>query len=106
MQNIHSHTWDQKLHFQPETIKETDISRGQPIDLTVDPEVFMAEMAPFDKVAVFGLKARLTGYWVPDEYVANFCEMSDKLYPFAACDPTQDIWRSSNTRSRTFTWSA
>jgi len=30
------------------------------------------EMAPFEKVAVFGLKARRTGYWVPDEFVATF----------------------------------
>ena len=90
MQNIHCHAWNASLHFDPQTIRETDLSRGYPLDLTVNYEQFMADMAPFDKVVVFGLKARLTGYWVPDEYIANFVSRSpDKLVGFAACDPTQ-----------------
>ena len=90
MQNVHSHTWDQDLHFAPETIKESDISRGFPLDLTVELESFLEDMAPFEKVVVFGLKGKLTGFWVPDEYVANFCAQApDKLVGFASCDPTQ-----------------
>jgi len=90
MQNIHAHAWDETLHFQPETVKESDLSRGYPIDLTVDFNAFMDDMAPFDRVAVFGLKARLTGYWVPDEYVADFISKAPgKLVGFASCDPTQ-----------------
>lgn len=90
MQNIHTHTWDQQLHFDPATVRETDISRGYPLDLTVDFNTFMQDMAPFEKVAVFGLKARLNGYWVPDQYVADFVARApDKLVGFAACDPTQ-----------------
>ena len=90
MQNIHCHAWNPALHFDPQTIRETDLSRGYPLDLTVNYEQFMADMAPFDKVLVFGLKARLTGYWVPDEYIAGFVSRApDKLVGFAACDPTQ-----------------
>ena len=90
MHNVHSHTWDQALHFQPETVRESDISRGFPLDLTVGIDAFMHEMAPFEKVVVFGLKGRLTGFWVPDEYVADFCAQApDKLVGFASCDPTQ-----------------
>jgi predicted TIM-barrel fold metal-dependent hydrolase len=90
VQNIHTHTWDAALHMQPSTIKESDLSRGYPLDLTVVYEKFMQDMEPFDKVVVFGMKGRLTGYWVPDDYVANFvARMPSKLYGFAACDPTQ-----------------
>jgi predicted TIM-barrel fold metal-dependent hydrolase len=90
MQNVHTHTWDQNAHFAPETVRETDISRGFPIDLTVQFDAFMADMASFDKVIVFGMKARLNGYWVPDQYVAGFIARApDKLYGFAGCDPTQ-----------------
>ena len=90
MQNIHTHTWDAQLHFQPETIREADISRGYPLDLTVRLEPFLQDMAPFEKVVVFGLKARLTGYWVPDAYVSDFVARApEKLVGFAACDPTQ-----------------
>lgn len=90
MQNIHSHTWDTDLHFQPETVREADISRGYPLDLTVRIDPFLEDMAPFEKVVVFGMKARRTGYWVPDEYVAAFvAQAPKKLIGFACCDPTQ-----------------
>ena len=90
MQNMHAHAMDQKLHLQPETIREADLSRGYPIDLTVTFDGLMADSAPFEKVIIFGLKARLTGYWVPDDYVAAVAARApDKLVGFAACDPTQ-----------------
>jgi predicted TIM-barrel fold metal-dependent hydrolase len=51
----------------------------------------MADNAPFEKTVVFGLKARRTGYWVPDAYVADFVGRApDKLLGFACCDPTQE----------------
>jgi uncharacterized protein len=90
MQNIHTHAWDASLHFQPETIREADLSRGYPLDLTVKLEPFLEDMAPFEKVVVFGLKARRTGYWVPDDFVAQFvAHAPQKLVGFASCDPTQ-----------------
>lgn len=90
MQNVHTHTWDQSRHFMPETIREADLSRGHPLDLTVDVDAFMADMAPFERVVVFGLKARRTGYWVPDSYVADFvAQAPEKLVGFAGCDPTE-----------------
>jgi predicted TIM-barrel fold metal-dependent hydrolase len=90
MQNIHSHTWDSPLHFQPETIREVDLARGYPLDLTVHLESFLEDMADFEKVVVFGLKARRTGYWVPDDYVAEFAARApEKIIGFACCDPTQ-----------------
>ena len=90
MQNIHTHAWDARLHFKPETIRETDLSRGYPLDLTVQPQAYLSDMAPFEKMVVFGLKARRTGYWVPDEYVAGFvAHAPKKLIGFAGCDPTQ-----------------
>lgn len=90
MQNIHTHTWNQTLHFEEQTVRETDLARGYKLDLTVEFEAFMADMAPFDRVVVFGLKGRRTGYWVPDQYVADFVARApQKLIGFAACDPTQ-----------------
>ncbi len=91
MQNIHAHTWNQTLHIAAETVAEAEISRGYPLDLTVQFDTFMADMAAFSRVVVFGMKARLNGYWVPDAYVAEFVARApEKLVGFAACDPTQD----------------
>ena len=90
MQNVHTHAWDSSLHFQPETIREADLSRGYPLDLTVRLEAFLVDMSAFEKVIVFGLKGRRTGYWVPDTYVADFVARApEKLIGFACCDPTQ-----------------
>ncbi|MFW6146136.1 MAG: amidohydrolase family protein [Planctomycetota bacterium] len=90
MENIHAHVWDQDLHFTPEVVREAELSRGRPIDLTVTDEALLAEAAAFDRTIVFGLKARRTGYWVSDDYVAERVALApDKLIGFAAADPTQ-----------------
>jgi predicted TIM-barrel fold metal-dependent hydrolase len=90
VQNIHSHAWDQTLHLAPFTVREADISRGFPLDMTVKIDKFLQDNEPFEKVVVFGMKARLAGFWVPDEYIANFvAQAPQKLYGFAGCDPTQ-----------------
>lgn len=90
MQNTHSHAWNQSLHIAPATVREADLSRGRALDLNVEIEPFLEDMQPFDKVVVFGLKGRRTGYWVPDEYVAQFvAQAPQKLVGFASCDPTQ-----------------
>lgn len=90
MQNIHAHAWDQALHMTPQTINESEVSRGFPLDLTTRFDVFMARNAPFEKTVCFGMKARLAGFWVPDDYVARFvAQAPGRLYGFASVDPTQ-----------------
>lgn len=90
MHNVHTHTWDQALHFDAATVREADLSRGRKLDLTVHLDDFLADMAPFDRVIVFGLKGKLCGYWVPNRYVAEFvAQAPEKLIGFASCDPTQ-----------------
>jgi predicted TIM-barrel fold metal-dependent hydrolase len=92
MYNVHAHAWEPEKHIAAATRAEADRSRGRPMDLSVDFEHFMEEeAAPFDKTYVFGAKAKRTGYWVPDEYIAEFVGRApDKLVGFAACDPTQE----------------
>lgn len=90
MQNVHTHAWNQALHFDPTTVHEADLSRGRSLDLTVRFDDFITDMEPFDRVVVFGLKGRLAGYWVPDTFIADFvAQAPEKLVGFAGCDPTQ-----------------
>lgn len=91
MHNVHAHTWSQRLHMADFFVKEAELSRGRALDLSVDFDTFMVDSAPFERVIVFGAKARLNGLWVPDAYVAEFIARAPhKLIGFAACDPTQD----------------
>ena len=91
MQNVHTHAWDPEKHIAAATRAEADRSRGGPMDLTTPFERFMVDAEPFSRVAVFGLKAHLNGYWVPDQYVADFVKRApEKLVGFACSDPTQD----------------
>ncbi len=90
MHNVHSHAWDQALHMTPATIRESEISRGFALDLTTDFDAFMIDNEVFDRTIVFGMKARLSGFWVPDEFIAEFVARApDRLVGFASCDPTQ-----------------
>jgi uncharacterized protein len=89
--NVHAHTWEPEEHIAPATRQEADRARGRPMDLSTPFDRFMADAAPFAKTIVFGAKARLTGYWVPDQYIAGFVQRApDQLLGFAACDPTQE----------------
>ena len=88
MQNVHSHAWTAEEHMQPSTIAEADRSRGFKLDLSVTREAFLSDMAIFEKTIVFGLKARRTGFWVPDEIISDFVKgYEDRLVGFAAADP-------------------
>lgn len=90
MQNVHSHAWDQALHMEERTVRETEISRGFPLDMTTDFDAFVRDNEPFEKTLVFGMKARLSGFWVPDDYIAEFVSrMPGRFYGFAGVDPTQ-----------------
>ena len=35
MHDIHAHVWDAHQHFEAALVKEADLSRGYPLDLTV-----------------------------------------------------------------------
>lgn len=54
------------------------------------PEDHWAASAPADRVVVFGLQARASGIWVPNEVVADYVRQHpEKLEGWASVDPTQ-----------------
>jgi predicted TIM-barrel fold metal-dependent hydrolase len=90
MQNVHTHVWDANLHHTPPDPKNSHTQTLAPAESAIRYEDFIRDMAPFEHVIVFGQKARRAGWWVPDEYVAEFVSTApDQLIGFASCDPTQ-----------------
>ncbi|MGE0375891.1 MAG: amidohydrolase family protein [Planctomycetaceae bacterium] len=94
--DVHSHTWRYPAHFSDDFQQQASRARaGVDVDLTVRYEEYRAGATHADRTIVFGGKARLSGLWVDDQYVADYVAAHpDRLIGFLALDPTQDGWES------------
>ena len=93
--DVHSHTWEYPLHFGDDFRKQAIRARaGVEVDLTVRYEDYR-QAAPEDtRTIVFGGKAKLSGMWVDDTYIAAYvAKHPDTLIGFLSVDPTQPNWQ-------------
>ena len=95
--DVHSHTWNYPEHFSGDFIEQAKRARaGVEVDLSVHYEAYQ-ETVPADEevhTIVFGGKAKLSGLWVDDEYVADYVKQHpDSLTGFLSVDPTVDGWQ-------------
>jgi len=92
--DVHSHAWRYPRHFNEDFRRQAKHARaGVEVDLTVRYEQYRAA-APTDTMTiVFGGKARRSGLWVDDQYVAEYTAAHrNNLIGFLSIDPTQDNW--------------
>jgi predicted TIM-barrel fold metal-dependent hydrolase len=92
--DVHSHTWTPSRHFSDAFRAQVRRARAGLVD---DLDVRYADYrasAPADvRTIVFGGKARLSGLWVEDEYVAKYVAQDpERLVGFLSVDPTQEGW--------------
>ena len=92
--DVHSHAWAYPRHFNDDFRQQAKRARaGVEVDLTVRYEDYRANAAADTKTIVFGGKARLSGLWVEDEYVAQYVAAHpEALIGFLSVDPTQPGW--------------
>ena len=95
--DVHSHTWRYPEHFTEDFREQAKKARGDvEVDLSVRFEDY-AESCPAGeevRTIVFGGKARLSGLWVDDQYVANYvAAQPEKLIGFLSVDSTQEGWQ-------------
>lgn len=92
--DVHSHAWQFPRDFSDDFIAQA--SRARPdgkVDLSVTYEAYRATAPEETRSIVFGGKARLSGVWVDDAFVARFVEQDPaRLIGFLSVDPTQDGW--------------
>jgi len=97
--DIHSHVFRDPDHFSDTFRAQARRAKNQDINLTVHWEAYQSTAKECDKTVVFGGKARLSGIWVPDEFVANYVRQHpDKLVGFLSVDPTQLGWQEELRR--------
>ncbi len=92
--DIHSHTWPFPEAFNDDFIKQaTDARAGAKVDLTIRLEDYQNSAPAGTRAAVFGGKAKLSGMWVDDKYVASYVARDpEHLVGFLSIDPTQEGW--------------
>src|SRR6476620_7210449 len=91
--DVHTHFFRYPRHFSKELHDQMQRARSG-IDLNVRWEEYSATAKNCDKTIVFGGKARLSGLWVPDDFVAAYVQQHpDKLIGFLSVDPTQPGWQ-------------
>ena len=85
--DCHTHIWEQH-HFSDALHAETQAAYPG-ARLAVRLEDHRAAMDAVDRAIVFGIQARATGFWVPNDYVATYVKAhKQKLIGFASVDPT------------------
>lgn len=92
--DIHSHVFRYPEHFSPEFREQSRRARNAEVDLTVRWTEYHNSARHCDRTVVFGGKAKLSGLWVPDRFVADYVSQHpDKLVGFLSVDPTQPGWQ-------------
>lgn len=93
--DIHSHVWEYPQHFTDDFRHQASRARaGMEFDLTVRYDDYRRQAPPEVRTVVFGGKARLSGLWVEDAYVAHcVSEHPQTLIGFLSVDPTQPNWQ-------------
>jgi uncharacterized protein len=92
--DIHSHTWAYPKHFSDDFRQQARRARADTeVDLTVRYDDYRKTATDDTVTVVFGGKAKLSGVWVDDRYVAEYVAAHpDKLIGFLSVDPTQPGW--------------
>lgn len=93
--DIHSHAWPFPQAFSANFIRQATAARaGMEVDLTIRLEDYHRTAPPGTRTVVFGGKARLSGLWVDDQYVADYVARDPShLTGYLSLDPTQDGWQ-------------
>jgi predicted TIM-barrel fold metal-dependent hydrolase len=92
--DVHSHAWSYPEHFSDDFREQARRARaGVEVDLSVRFEEYAAQAPEDVRTIVFGGKARLSGLWVDDDYVARYVAAHpERLIGFLSLDPTQPGW--------------
>ena len=88
--DVHCHVWEYPKHFDSDFRAQARRARGDvEVDLTVRYEDYRAQAGEEVRSIVFGGKARLSGMWVEDRYVADcVAERPDVLVGFLSVSTT------------------
>lgn len=93
--DVHSHAWRYPQDFDDGFRRQAMRARGgTQVDLTMRLEDYISSSPAGTRAIVFGGKARRSGMWVSDDFVAEYVSREpSRLMGFLSLDPTQDGWQ-------------
>lgn len=93
--DVHSHAWPFPEAFSEDFIRQASGAKADTtIDISVRYEDYRATAPDKTRTVVFGGKAKLSGVWVDDAYVADYVAKDpERLVGFLSVDPTQPGWQ-------------
>ena len=93
--DVHTHVFRDPQDFTEQFRRQAMRARGDAeIDLTASYEDYRREAGEPVRTIVFGGKARLSGIWVDDRYVAETVARNpETLIGFLSVDPTREGWQ-------------
>lgn len=95
--DVHSHAWKFPEHFNDDFRQQASrrAKAGVELDLTVEYDAYRNTAPAETRTVVFGGKARLSGLWVDDRYVAEYVNTHpETLIGYMSLDPTQIGWQA------------
>ncbi|MDV6034199.1 MAG: amidohydrolase [Phycisphaera sp. RhM] len=98
--DIHSHAWPFPEAFNEDFIRQASAAKaGETVDLTIRLDDYRDAAPPGTRTVVFGGKARLSGLWVDDKYIADYVAQDpERLTGYLSIDPTQAGWEDEMRR--------
>lgn len=98
--DVHSHAWDERAHLSESFRRQSARASGVAQPRLATPYEAYHSAAPADVVRIaFGGKARLSGLWVDDAYVADYVARAPgRTIGFLSVDPTQPGWEDELSR--------
>ncbi len=93
--DVHAHVFRYPQHFTEQFRRQAMRARGDvEVDLTTSFQDYREHAGVPVRTIAFGGKARLSGIWVDDHYVAETVAGNpDALIGFLSVDPTQEGWQ-------------
>ena len=102
--DVHSHVWKFPDHFSDDFRRQAAAraKADEELDLTVTWDAYRVTCPDDTVTVVFGGKARLSGLWVDDEYVAEcVADHPRHRIGFLSVDPTQPGWQDELRQGHT-----
>jgi predicted TIM-barrel fold metal-dependent hydrolase len=91
MIDIHTHVQGYPAHIGQKFADDCRAAWGDRVPPGTTLEAHWTAMAPVERAVVFGLQARASDIYVPNDYVAGYvAQHPEKLIGFASVDPSED----------------